>query len=126
MTTSADTVIKAHKICDGADGNCNECPYNIMHNCTEKLAKDTYKLLIQYRNENSRLKASQVKREPNELVDMMITQLQKQKEIYASKKRKFKNGTSCFQYWLGKEEATKQHIYFLKEMVGDVHENKSV
>ena len=117
IISKSNKIIQAKKLCISSDYVCgSSCPYYGLKDCVEKLEEDTYKLLIEYKKENESLKASQVKKSTNELFDLLMNELEKQKEICTSKKLKFKNGTSYFQYWLGKEEAIKQCIEIMKKI----------
>lgn len=110
-------IISANKICNGADGNCNQCPYDGIRNCTEKLAKDTIKLLVSYRDKKETTESFDlqptIKMKTGNFEDGLITEIKKQEQIYSTKKKTYKKGTMLHQYWLGKEEAVKQIINLL-------------
>lgn len=96
-----DKIITAHKICNGADGSCNYCPYNELENCTAKLAKETLNALTYYKDANEERKTPLLPAE-------FKKQIEKHIKNYSAKKQKYKSGTMLHQYWLGKEEAAKE------------------
>lgn len=104
-----DTLIEAHKKCNSADGNCNQCPYGKGENCTIELEKDTLKALIRCRDESKKTSVPTViDVNTSALSDSFISQIKRQIKLYSAKKQAYKSGTMLYQYWLGKEEALKE------------------
>ena len=105
--TKCDEIIHANKICNGADGNCNKCPYDGKANCTEKLAKDTLKLLVKLRDGKAPAKIISTNSEA-------VVEILKLRQLYSLKKQNYKQGTMLHQYWSGKEEAAREIMDLLR------------
>lgn len=101
---------EALKICNSANGDCRKCPFKGIDDCVSKMQKSALKYLVAYDENTKRQMNSGTTAGGTEIID----KLKKLQKFFAKKKRAYRPSTSLYQYWSGKEEATKQIMEILQ------------